>query len=154
MVSTRRSSIRERKELYPFPENHMDKNTIQPYIHNCIITVHERQNSYQYMVFFKRHCHLRPNNSLHKLRGRRPILNGDVIVMRIGSTSSYVNMRDRDHCETIGVVKNNPKVCNAIKLMKSVAFRYCGIYYFLHFHCLMETFITKYVTKDFEKNPT
>ena len=96
MVSTRRSSIRERKELYPFPENHIDENTIQPYIHNCIITVHERQNSYQYMVFFKRHCHLRPNNSLHKLRGRRPILNGDVIVMRIGSTSSYVNMRDRD----------------------------------------------------------
>jgi hypothetical protein len=48
------------------------------------------------MVFFKRHRHIRPNNSLRKLRGGRPTLNGDVIVMRIGSTSSYVNMRDRD----------------------------------------------------------
>ena len=48
------------------------------------------------MVFFKRHCHIHPNNSLRKLRGGRPILKGDVIVMRIGSTSSYVNMRDRD----------------------------------------------------------
>lgn len=97
MVSTRRSSRQERKALYPFPENHIDDNTIQPYIHNCIITVHERQNSYRYMVFFKRHCHIRPSNSLHNLRGGgRPILKGDVIVMRIGLTSSYVNMRDRD----------------------------------------------------------
>lgn len=96
MVSTRRSSIRERKKLYPFPENHIDENNIQPYIHNCAITVYERHNSYQFMVFFKRHCHIRPNNSLHKLRGGQPILKGDAIVMRIGSTSSYVNMRDRD----------------------------------------------------------
>ena len=34
-------------------------------------------------------------------------------------------------CETKGVVKNNPKGCNAIKLMKRVVFRYCVIY-FLH----------------------
>ena len=97
MVSTRRSSRQERKAFYPFPENHIDDNTIQPYVHNCVITVHERQNSYQYMVFFKRHCHIRPSNSLLNLRGGgRPILKGDVVVMRIGLTSSYVNMRDRD----------------------------------------------------------
>ena len=46
--------------------------------------------------FFKRHRHIRPNNTLYKLTGGRPNLKGDVIVMRIGSSSSYVNMRDRD----------------------------------------------------------
>jgi hypothetical protein len=34
--------------------------------------------------------------------------------------------------ETKGVVKNNPKGCHGIKLMKRVVFRDCGNYYFLH----------------------
>ena len=96
MVGIRQSSIQEWKKIYPFPENHIDENTIQPYVHNCVVTIYENKNLYRYMAFFKRHDHLRPNNSLYKLRGGRSILKGDVIVMRVGSTSSYVNMRDRD----------------------------------------------------------
>jgi hypothetical protein len=96
VVKTRRPSLKERKSIHPFPENFIDDDNIQPYIHNCIVTVHERHNSYQFMVFFKRHRHIRPNNTLYKLTGGRPNLKGDVIVMRIGSSSSYVNMRDRD----------------------------------------------------------
>ena len=93
MVGTRRSSIQERKKIYPFPENHIDKNAIQPYVHNCIVTIYENKILYRYMTFYD---HLRPNNSLYKLRGGRSILKGDVIVMRVGSTSSYVNMCNRD----------------------------------------------------------
>jgi hypothetical protein len=37
-----------------------------------------------------------------------------------------------DHCETRGVVKNNPKGCNEIILMEKVVFRDCGNYHFLH----------------------
>ena len=58
-------------------------------------------------------------------------------------------------CETIGVVKNNPKVCNAIKLMKSVVFRYCDIYYFLHcknIPLFNGDFYYKICNKIFEKN--
>ena len=53
------------------------------------------------------------------------------------------------------MVKNNPKVCNAIKLMKSVVFRYCDIYYFLHcknIPLFNGDFYYKICNKIFEKN--
>ena len=59
------------------------------------------------MAFFKRHDHLCPNNSLYKLRGGRSILKGDVIVMRVGSTSSYLNKEE--------VIRNRHGLCKHIK---------------------------------------
>jgi hypothetical protein len=67
---------------------------LQPYVHDCMVTVHEGRHIYQFSVFFKRHCHLRLNQSLHRLGGSSH--HGDVVVMRIGSNGCYVNMRDRD----------------------------------------------------------
>jgi hypothetical protein len=29
---------------------------LQPYIHDCQITIYEGRHTYQYCVFFKRHC--------------------------------------------------------------------------------------------------
>ena len=81
----------------PFPENHLAEFATQPYIHNCLVTVHESVHEYRFMVFFKRHVLLRKNKCLPTLlQGSVSILQGDVLVMRLGSVAAYVNMRDRD----------------------------------------------------------
>ncbi|KAF8224623.1 hypothetical protein L208DRAFT_1310127, partial [Tricholoma matsutake] len=79
---------------YPYVESVFEGAVLQPYIHDCTITVHEGHHSYCLSVFFKRHCRLQPNQSLHCLWGASH--RGDVVVMRIGSNGCYVNMRDRD----------------------------------------------------------
>lgn len=67
---------------------------MQPYIHNCIVNVHEGAITHQFMVFFKHHCHLRTNNIMSVKQNFR----GDAVVMRVAArnSSSVVNMRDRD----------------------------------------------------------
>ena len=97
LVNSRQASFRTHRTRYPFPENHLGENTIQPYVHNCIVTVYEAGHKYQFMVFFKRHAYLKESRSLLALlQGCPMLLKGDAIVMRMGSLASYVNMRDRD----------------------------------------------------------
>jgi hypothetical protein len=80
---------------YPYAENCMKNSQTQPYIHNCVVTVHEGTHVYKFMVFFKNHQHLPRNNCLSTL-SKFSNLRGDVLVMRIGVKFSYVNMRERD----------------------------------------------------------
>jgi hypothetical protein len=80
---------------YPYAENYMQHSQTQPYIHNCIVTLHEGINTYKFMVFFKNHQRLPRNNCL-AVFSRCSNLRGDVLVMRIGTKFSYVNMRERD----------------------------------------------------------
>jgi hypothetical protein len=48
------------------------------------------------MVFFKRHCTFGPNRCLQALlQGQPSLIRSDVVVMRIGVASSFVNMRGR-----------------------------------------------------------
>jgi len=79
---------------YPLAESVLDDAIIQPYVHDCMVLVHEGSQVHRFRVFYKRHCHLPVNRSF---AGRR-ILRGDIVVMRAGVLCplSVVNMRGRD----------------------------------------------------------
>lgn len=94
LVTSRQDHIFFPCVRYPYAENYMQNSQIQPYIHNCVVTVHEGINTYRFMVFFKNHQHLPRNSCFVALRCSN--LRGDVLVMRIGARFSYVNMRERD----------------------------------------------------------
>ncbi|KAF8519229.1 hypothetical protein BU17DRAFT_47884 [Hysterangium stoloniferum] len=85
---------------YPYTECFFDNAILQPYIHNCIVNVHEGNNIYHYAFFFKRHCCLSINNSLplEKDDNHGPGFRGDVMVMRVSKRNhnSFINMRERD----------------------------------------------------------
>ncbi|KAG1776431.1 hypothetical protein EV702DRAFT_971446, partial [Suillus placidus] len=78
---TRCSGHSRTAQRFPVPESLFEEATVQPYIHNCFVTVHEGRHVYQFCIFFKRHLRLRANVLLsrddHKFRG-------DAVVMRIG----------------------------------------------------------------------
>jgi hypothetical protein len=68
----------------PFPENHLGELQLQPYVHNCA-------------VFFKRHCHLQPNWCLTTMvQCNTTTIQGNVIIVCLGSKALYVNMHSGD----------------------------------------------------------
>ena len=74
----------------------LDKGQIQPYMHDCVLHIHEGNQTHWLRVFFKRHRRLQNNNSLPSTR-RIVIAQGDFVVMRAGVyPTSVVNMRGRD----------------------------------------------------------
>ncbi|KAG2100707.1 uncharacterized protein F5147DRAFT_581939, partial [Suillus discolor] len=52
---------------FPVPESLLDCATVQPYMHNYLVTLHEGRHIYQFCVFFKQHCHLRTNPLLSSI---------------------------------------------------------------------------------------
>ncbi|KAG6369654.1 hypothetical protein JVT61DRAFT_14153 [Boletus reticuloceps] len=74
-------------------ETLLQEAALQPYIHDCQITVHEGRHTYHYHVFFKRHCRLHTNTMLSDGDDH---FRGDVAIMRIGSRTGIMNMRGRD----------------------------------------------------------
>ncbi|KAF9523952.1 hypothetical protein CPB83DRAFT_774687, partial [Crepidotus variabilis] len=78
------------------PESFFADSAIQPYIHNCIVTVHYRRRINRFMIFFKQHLKLQQNIAIQQLLGRPPVLRGDAVVMRVGKVHPYVHMRGRD----------------------------------------------------------
>ncbi|KAI6146004.1 hypothetical protein BKA82DRAFT_3925051, partial [Pisolithus tinctorius] len=62
---------------FPFVETLFQEAALQPYVHNCQVTVHEGRSTYHYCVFFKRHCRLQENAILSKVDDP---FRGDVIV--------------------------------------------------------------------------
>jgi hypothetical protein len=82
---------------YPVAEAYFQQPHIQPYIHDCHVTVREHRNTYRYCVFFKNHRHLRVNQFLLKGDGHAELkFRGDAVVMRVGTRTGFVNMRERD----------------------------------------------------------
>lgn len=81
---------------YPFAESVFNDATIQPYIHNCTVSIQEGKQVNRFCVFFKRHCRLPLNKSIPGLSDVQ--FRGDAIVMRVGGLNgqSFVNMRGRD----------------------------------------------------------
>ncbi|KAG1875739.1 hypothetical protein F4604DRAFT_1924801 [Suillus subluteus] len=80
---------------FPVPESLFEEAAVQPYIHNCFVTVHEGSHIYQFCIFFKRHLRLRANLLLSS--GDRKF-RGDAVVMRIGVNNPFiVNMQGRDN---------------------------------------------------------
>lgn len=81
----------------PFPENHLGELQLQPYVHNCAVTIREGRRTHRFMVFFKRHCRLLANQCLMTMvQDDATTIQGDVIIMRMGSKASYVNLRTGD----------------------------------------------------------
>ncbi|KAI6116971.1 hypothetical protein EDD17DRAFT_1416939, partial [Pisolithus thermaeus] len=66
---TRCASLSLNAIRYPVAESVLQDAALQPYVHNCQITVHEGRHTYHYCIFFKRHCRLRANPMLGKFRG-------------------------------------------------------------------------------------
>lgn len=79
---------------FPVPESLLQDATLQPYVHNCQVTVHEGRHTYKFCIFFKRHCRLQRNALLSGVGNH---FRGDAVVMRVGvGPRSVVNMRARD----------------------------------------------------------
>ncbi|KAG1865295.1 hypothetical protein F4604DRAFT_1586028 [Suillus subluteus] len=92
---TRCSDRSRNGKHFPVPESLLDCASVQPYVHNCLVTLHEGRHVYQFSVFFKWHCRLQTNPLLSS---SDHIFQGDAVVMRIGvSAGSIVNMRGRDN---------------------------------------------------------
>lgn len=76
---------------YPYAESVLADSKIQPYVHDCFVTVTESRNTYRFRVFYKIHTKLRQNRFLSGLHG-------SMFVMRAAALEhhSVVNMRERD----------------------------------------------------------
>ncbi|KAG1778101.1 hypothetical protein EV702DRAFT_968547, partial [Suillus placidus] len=82
-------------QRFPVPESLFEEATVQPYVHNCFVTVHEGRHTYHFCIFFKWHVHLRTNSPLSSGNHQ---FQGDIVVTRIGVTNpSVVNRQGRDN---------------------------------------------------------
>ncbi|KAG2093360.1 uncharacterized protein F5147DRAFT_527181, partial [Suillus discolor] len=73
-----RCSNRSRKaQRFPVVESLLNYAAVQPYVHNCFVTLHEGRHIYQFCVFFKRHCRLGVNPLLSSVEH---IFRGDAVV--------------------------------------------------------------------------
>ncbi|KAH7916966.1 hypothetical protein BV22DRAFT_986628, partial [Leucogyrophana mollusca] len=63
-VATRCGDRIGRANRYPFVESLLDEAVLQPYVHDCLVRVHEGGVTHDFRIFFKRHCLLRINQSL------------------------------------------------------------------------------------------
>lgn len=80
---------------YPLVEGVLDDMSIQPYVHNCSVSVLHKNRWSRYIVFFKVHRRL-PVNRAVSLVARTRSIRGDVVVMRIGVDGRVVGMRHGD----------------------------------------------------------
>lgn len=79
---------------FPVAESLFQDSRLQPYVHNCEVTVVEGCHTYHFCVFFKWHCHLRRNMLVSSESNE---FWGDAVVMRLGmGPQRVVNMRSRD----------------------------------------------------------
>ncbi|KAG2059882.1 hypothetical protein BDR06DRAFT_873120 [Suillus hirtellus] len=75
---------------FSVPERLLEEATIQPYVHNCFVNMHEGRHIYRFCIFFKRHVCLRANMLLSRGDCK---FRGDAVVMRIRvNNTSVVNM--------------------------------------------------------------
>ncbi|KAF8880603.1 hypothetical protein CPB84DRAFT_1646025, partial [Gymnopilus junonius] len=77
---------------YAFAENVLGFQQLQPFVHNCLVTIKEGRHFYKFMVFFKWHHLLPPNPCLQNLMMGVPVLRSDVVVMSVGINAAHVNM--------------------------------------------------------------
>jgi len=91
-MPTRCASASRSANRFPVTESLLQDFRLQPYIHNCEVSVIEGRHTYKFSVFFKRHCRLHLNPLLG---GDVTDFHGDAVVMRVG-IGAMVNMRSRD----------------------------------------------------------
>src|SRR3954453_18283374 len=90
-------------KYFPIPEGLFQHASIQPYIHNCQVTILEGTSRYQFTIFFKNHCRLAPNlalprnpNGVHNTRQWGPYFRGDLVILKTGVRKPFVNMGGRE----------------------------------------------------------
>jgi hypothetical protein len=76
------------------PENYFVEATTQPYVHDCMVTVHDDKQLHRFKVYFKWHVYLALNPAIPS-KGRSSF-RGDVMVMRVGTNGAVVNLRAGD----------------------------------------------------------
>jgi len=105
-IDARQPCLQSALQRHPFPENHMGGNHLQNYVHNIRVTVAEGRHAYVFMLFFKRHRHFQPSQCIQALVGaQQAVLKSDIVIMRVGTKASYVNMRGRDSVLADWVIK-------------------------------------------------
>ena len=53
LVTSRHSAVSRYTYHYPYVESMFEDAVLQPYIHDCLVTVHEGRHTYRFSVFFK-----------------------------------------------------------------------------------------------------
>ncbi|KAH7874285.1 uncharacterized protein C8R40DRAFT_1047878, partial [Lentinula edodes] len=81
------------KDRFVFSGDLLSGSRLQPYIHDIVVTVRHRGTSFKYLVFFKRHKLLPPNQCIQNLQGGH--INGDVLLVACGKKVSVRNLRNR-----------------------------------------------------------
>ncbi|KAL4255932.1 hypothetical protein AB1N83_014448 [Pleurotus pulmonarius] len=81
---------------YAYLESLLDDAALQPYVHDCLLTVKERNRLHRFRIFFKRHTLLPLNGAVQSLG--TAAFKGDVVIARVAVRDevSLVNMRARD----------------------------------------------------------
>lgn len=77
-------------------ESVLAESRIQPYVHDCFVTIQDDRRTHYFRVYLKRHAHLRTNEYLPQENDFD--LHGALFVMRSAAMepSSVVNMRGGD----------------------------------------------------------
>ncbi|KAH0827356.1 hypothetical protein J3R83DRAFT_3994 [Lanmaoa asiatica] len=80
---------------FPVAESLFQDSLVQPYVHNCEVTILEGRHIHRFHVFFKHHSYLSLNLLLSD--GDR-VFCGDAVIMRVGARfqQAVVNMCSRD----------------------------------------------------------
>ncbi|KAI5980956.1 hypothetical protein EDD15DRAFT_2185235, partial [Pisolithus albus] len=85
-IPTRCANSSRKVQRFPVPESVLQGMCLQPYVHNCQVTVHEAGHAYRFCIFFKRHHHL-PLNPALSVGGS--LFWGDATIMRLGEGSMW-----------------------------------------------------------------
>lgn len=86
----RRSPGNKNFHRYPWVESLFENRTLQPFIHDTLITLHENGHDHHFHLFCQNHRRLPANQALD---GR---WRGEIIVMRVGTNGVVVNTRAAD----------------------------------------------------------
>ncbi|KAJ3847691.1 hypothetical protein EV368DRAFT_68897 [Lentinula lateritia] len=79
------------KDRFVFAADILSNPRRQPYIHDITLSIHYRGTLYKFLVFFKKHKMLPPNQSIQNLGGRH--IDGDVLLVACGKRVSIRNLR-------------------------------------------------------------
>ena len=80
----------------PLAESVLAERRIQPYVHDCLVSIQDDRCTHHFRVFLKRHARLRTNKYL---AGKNNFdMHGSLFVIRVAAmeSSSVVNMRSGD----------------------------------------------------------
>ena len=81
---------------YPFAESVLNHLSIQPRVHECRVTIFDRNRPHQYIVFYRVDPKLPLNRAAAAICREYP-LQGDVVVMRLDRSGEHVvGMRQGD----------------------------------------------------------